>query len=98
MTKPVSVEGNLIQWSLFVGGVAEHADLGICRGFSLQVDGNLGGGHLVIKSSNTGKVFYPTDKIAAPGLYTPDDDYRYIAAELVDADESARVTLTIYVY
>lgn len=98
MTKSVSLDGNLIQWTLTAGDITEPADLGNCRGCSLQVDGNLGGGRVLLKSSNTGKTFYDIDTISAPGLYTPDDDFRHFSAELADADESACVTLTLYVY
>ena len=98
MLEASSIDGCLLVWRLPAGVPVKPIDLGNTKGWSLQVDGDLAGGTLTVMASNNGVNFYPVDTIVTPGLYTPDDDYRFYAIAFESDDQYTYVTVTIYCY
>lgn len=98
MIQALSVGGRTLVLRLPAGGESDAVDLSMNKGWSLQVDGDFGGGTLEVLASNNGQHFYSVDTAVAPGLYKPDDDYCWYKIKLVDASEKALVTATIYTY
>lgn len=98
MSQPTSIDGCLYVWKLFAGGTGGSLDLGNTKGWSVQIDGELGGGAVIFEASNNGSRFYDVDALAAVGLHTVDDSFRHYRPVLKDASENAAVTITIYTY
>ena len=98
MSQPTSVDGCLHVWKLHAGVKGAAIDLGPTKGWSVQVDGELGGGKILFEASNNGHRFYPVDTLATPGLFTLADEFRWYRPALNDADQHAAVIITIYVY
>jgi hypothetical protein len=98
MLEASSIGGRTLVWKLPAGVAGKSVDLGGTKGWSIQIDGDFGGGAVVLEASNNGARFYTVDTFVAPGLYTPEDDFCWYRIEFKDAAENAAIEATIYTY
>ena len=98
MLEASSIGGRTLVWKLPAGVAGKAVDLGGTKGWSMQIDGDFANGSLVLEASNNGDRFYTVDVFAAPGLYTPDDNYCWYRVAFKDASDHGAVTITLYTY